>query len=67
MYSPAKHHWGVGTGLRGPSVLFKPTLEEGTERERERESGGGGVSPSLAARLPLISSVQSHKEVLALS
>lgn len=65
MYSPAKHHWGVGRGLRGPSVLFKPILEG--ERERERGGGGGGVSLSLAARLLLISRAQSHKEVLALS
>lgn len=64
VYSPAKHHWGVGTGLRGPSVLFKLILGEG----REREGGeGGGVSLSLAAHLLLISRPQCHKEVLALS
>lgn len=34
VYSPAKHHWGVGTGLRVPSVLFKLILEEGRERKR---------------------------------
>lgn len=32
VYSPAKHHWGVGTGLRVPSVFFKLILEEGTEK-----------------------------------
>lgn len=36
-YSPAKHHWGVGRGLAGPSVLFRALLEE---EERHEEEGG---------------------------
>lgn len=36
VYSPAKHHRGVGRGLTGPSVGFKPVLEE--------ERRGKGVS-----------------------
>lgn len=51
VYSPAKHHWGVGRGLRGPSVLFKPILEG------ERERGGGGRGESFTSCSP-----PSHKQ-----
>lgn len=38
VYSPAKHHWGVGRRLRGPSVLFKQILKEEGERRGRGES-----------------------------
>lgn len=54
VYSPAKHHWGMGRGLTGPSVGFKPVLEE------ERR-GGGGESFTRTVRLLLVNKPPTYQ------